>query len=197
MNKGLVAFLAFSCGTISGFFTGKKLLEQHYRQLVDEEISSVKQAFRRQNRHEMPSKDSKTPHPTEKKIQPQNIHAKPKTDYTAYYPTKKTEEEETTKAPEDYKTIYVIPPDEFDTLEDYEAISLKLYADGVVTDDDNRAMSEEDIERTITRDSLNHIDEYEPGSVFVRNDALHVDYEVLTDERTYEEVLAEQPYLRE
>lgn len=190
MNKGLVAFLAFSCGTISGFFTGKKLLEQHYRQLVDEEINSVKQAFRRQNRHEMPSKDSKTP-------QPKNIPVKPKTDYTTYYPTKKMEEEETTKAQEDPKTIYVIPPDEFDTLEDYEAISLKLYADGVVTDDDNRAMSEEDIERTITRDSLNHIDEYEPGSVFVRNDTLRVDYEVLTDERTYEEVLTEQPYLRE
>ena len=65
-----------------------------------------------------------------------------------------------------------------------------------MADDDDRAMSEEDIERTITRANLAHIGEYEPGSVFIRNEAMRVDYEVLTYEKDYEEVLNEKPYLR-
>jgi len=48
MNKGLIAFLGFCGGGVAGFFAGKKLLEEHYNQVVQEEIDSVKKAFRRQ-----------------------------------------------------------------------------------------------------------------------------------------------------
>lgn len=196
MNKGFVAFLAFSCGGVMGFLAGKKLLEQHYGQVVQEEIDSVKQAFRRQTKADKAIEANKT---EEKEPAPQQTspkHPAGKKDYRTYYPESKTptpkeviEEEKTVKA-------YVIAPEEFDTIPGYETISLTLYADGVVADDDDNAMSEEDIEETITRDSLNHFGEYEQDSVFVRNDDMRTDYEILLDERRYESVLKSKPYLK-
>ena len=49
---------------------------------------------------------------------------------------------------------------------------------------------------TIGKDSLTHFGEYEDDSVFVRNDRLKADYEILMDQRTYAEVLQEKPYLK-
>lgn len=90
-------------------------------------------------------------------------------------------------------TPYVISPEEFGEKEDYETISLTYYADGVLTDDNDEKM--EDYEETIGKDSLDHFGEYEDDSVFVRNDKLRCDFEILSDLRTYSEVLKLKPRL--
>lgn len=88
---------------------------------------------------------------------------------------------------------YVIPPDEFGE-KDFTEVSLTLYSDGIVTDEDDRPL--EDIENTIGRDSLNHFGEYEDDSVHVRNERLRCDFEILLDQRTYDEVLGKKPYIQ-
>ena len=90
---------------------------------------------------------------------------------------------------------YVIPPDEFDELDGYEVISLTYYADGVLTDDYNEPV--EDVENTVGSDSLTHFGEYEDDSVFVRNDNLKVDYEILADMRKYSDVVKIDPHRAE
>lgn len=192
MNKGFVAFLAFSCGGAVGFLTGKKLLEQHYHQIVQEEIDSVKQAFRRQMKRErIPSKGEKNVSKKKENVDMNKPSEKTKNerkDYRAYYPESKTASTKESPKEEENTKPYIIPPEEFDTITGYEAISLTLYADGTVADDDDNAMSEEDIAETITRENLNHFGEYEQDSVFVRNDDMRTDYEILLDERTYNDV---------
>lgn len=195
MNKGMAIVLSFTAGMTVGIFTGKKMLEQHYEQRVEEEIESVKEAFRRYNKQpekakKKERKDGEASPQDSSNTSIQPMPDRKRTDYQKYYPNNKAAEKADEKAP------YVIPPEEFDTLADYEAISLKLYADGTLADDDDRAMSEDDIEKTITRANLAHIGEYEPGSVHIRNESMRVDYEVLTYEKDYEEVLNEKPYLR-
>ena len=98
--------------------------------------------------------------------------------------------------PEPKQSSYVIEPDAFGEAEGYDEISLTFYADGTVTDDNDRAMSEDEIEETIGKDSLSHFGEYEADSVFVRNDRLKADYEILKDLRSYADVLREKPYLK-
>lgn len=56
-------------------------------------------------------------------------------------------------------------------------------------------MDDDEIEETVGKGSLTHFGEYEPDSVFVRNDRLKVDYEILMDQRTYAQVLEEKPWL--
>ena len=85
--------------------------------------------------------------------------------------------------------------DEFDELDGYEAISLKYYADGVVTDDYDEPI--EDVDAIIGSDSLTRFGEYEDDSVFVRNEALKTDYEILADIRKYSDVVKSKPHYAE
>lgn len=80
---------------------------------------------------------------------------------------------------------YVISPDDFDEM-GYETLSFTLYDDGVLTDDQDNIIEDEDKEDLIG-DALDHFGEYEDDSVFVRNDDRKLDIEILKDTRTYDE----------
>lgn len=102
---------------------------------------------------------------------------------------KKTEEEIAVDRP------YVIQPSEFGEFDDYEKISLTYTADGVLLDDMNEIV--DDIEETVGEDSLEHFGEYEDDSVYVRNDAKKCDYEILLDQRNYQEIFETKPHRTE
>lgn len=87
---------------------------------------------------------------------------------------------------------YVIQPSDFREFDDYEKISLTYTADGVLLDDMNEIV--DDIEETVGEDSLEHFGEYEDDSVYVRNDAKKCDYEILLDQRNYQEIFETQPH---
>lgn len=87
---------------------------------------------------------------------------------------------------------YVIQPSDFGEFDDYEKISLTYTADGVLLDDMNEIV--DDIEETVGEDSLEHFGEYEDDSVYVRNDAEKCDYEILLDQRNYQEIFETQPH---
>lgn len=90
---------------------------------------------------------------------------------------------------------YVIQPSDFGEFDDYEKISLTYTADGVLLDDMNEIV--DDIEEIVGEDSLEHFGEYEDDSVYVRNDAKKCDYEILLDQRNYQEILETQPHRTE
>lgn len=90
----------------------------------------------------------------------------------------------------------VISPETFGTLDDYDEITLTYYADETLTDDADRAMGEDEIEDTIGRANLKRFEQCESDAIYIRNDRLKVDYEILLDERSYAEVLRNKPYLR-
>lgn len=178
MNKGVIGVIFFMAGGAAGFLAANKLMKDKYEQLVQDEIDSVKDAFRKE--HPLP--EEKSQKPTEKE----------RTAYSQYTAKLGYTEE---KKPAPIQTPYVISPDDFGTQDGYDEISLTYYADGTVTDDSDHAMSDDEIEETIGKDSLNHFGDYEPDSVFVRNDRLKADYEILADPRSYADVLREKPYL--
>lgn len=102
--------------------------------------------------------------------------------YTQY-----TTKEDRKEVEEDMDKPYVISPEEFSDSE-YNTESLTYWDDGVVTNDEDIMLSDDEIEELIGKDSLNHFGEYEDDSVFVRNDRLRTDYEILADSRPYGEV---------
>lgn len=104
------------------------------------------------------------------------------------------EKNEERKVKREYRDPYVIPPEQFGEIEEYDRISLTYYADHILADDDDEMI--ENVEDVVGFGSLNHFGEYEDDSVYVRNERLKVDYEILLDLRTYTEVLESKPYLR-
>ena len=178
MSKGVTGILCFCVGSVAGFMTANKLLKDKYEQLVQDEIDSVKAAFHKDH----PPKEEKPQKPTKEERSAYSRYTA-KLGYTQETEPKKELEPR------------VISPDEFGTQDGYDEISLTYYSDGTLADDNDRPMNEDEIGETIGKDSLSHFGEYEDDSVFVRNDRLKADYEILLDRRTYADILKEKPYL--
>lgn len=81
---------------------------------------------------------------------------------------------------------YVIRPEDFGELDDYQKITLLMFADGVLADEDDNVV--DDVDGTVGFESLNTFGKYEEDSVYVRNDAKKYDYEILLDQRRYRDI---------
>lgn len=79
-------------------------------------------------------------------------------------------------------TPYVISPEEYASDNEYETISLYVFADGVITDEDYNLIA--DWEEKVG-DGAAHFGEYEDDVVYVRNERLKCNYELLRDNRSY------------
>ncbi len=178
MNRTWTGCIFFALGAAGGALAARRFFAEKYARIAQEEIDSVKAAFARR---EKPAREEPA------------ASGKEKTDYRSYAEAlsyaEKAEEPPIELPPR------VIAPDEFGEMDEYDQISLTYYADGTLTDEADRALDEREIEETIGRENLRRFGEYEPDSVFVRNDRLKVDYEILLSHGSYAETLAAKPYL--
>lgn len=93
--------------------------------------------------------------------------------------------------------IYIIPIEEYGELYDYEEINLTLYADGILTDEDDEMI--DDPEELIGSGNLKYLRNADQlsdmigDSIFIRNDAKKCDYEVSICAMSYDEIAEERP----
>lgn len=196
--------IAFAIGAAVGSVTTWYLVKKKYEQIAQEEIDSVKEVFGSKIKYDGPqdSDEAKAAFNREKPSVAEYAKLLSKEGYTNYSnsetsttaDTESDKEEEKVEAPS-LTSPYVISPDQFREFEDYDVISLRYYADHILADEDDRIV--EDVEGIVGFESLNHFGEYEEDSVFVRNDRLKVDVEILLDQRDYNDVLKTKPYLKE
>lgn len=200
MSKTTIASLiCLILGATGGYAAGWYLTKKKYQDLADKEVESVKAAF---NKHyEEVSKDetvSKKDIPPvedvkvnsgEKSKKPlANFEAKEQKDYKDYSKQYRSSEmdakyiEEKLGSKASKNKPYAISPKEFNSSE-LEAKSLIYWADGVLTDDDNNVI--DDYADMIGDDALFHFGEYEADTVYIRNEAQQIDYEIIAELRTY------------
>ena len=94
------------------------------------------------------------------------------------------------------KGPYVIPPEEFGEVFEYDQYSMTYYADGVLTyegEDDPI----EDVDDLVGEASLHTFGEYEEDAVFVRNDLERAEYEILRDPRNFYDLIKKKPHSAE
>lgn len=188
--RNAMGLLIFAAGAALGSVTTWYLVKEKYAQIAQEEIDSVKEVFSERGRKERVEKATD-------KIEKDQTKRVEKEMGMREYAAKLSEERYSTDYADiqpDVEKPYVISPDEFSELDDYTTISLTFYSDHILADDDDELI--DDIEATVGVESLNHFGEYEDDSVFVRNDRLKCDYEILLDQRKYSDVIKKKPYLR-
>ena len=203
MNTNLKVGLAFVLGAATGALVANKYLKTKYEKIADEEIASVKAVYWTKANPEAAAYAKKDVEYTEEVYKQHQQaaksaaeQAKEKPDIVKY--AEKLHKEgytnySTTAKPDtpDLGEPYVIPPEDFGEFDDYEKISLIYWADQVLTDDNNEVV--EDLEGSVGIDSLTAFGEYEDDSVFVRNSRLRCDYEILLDQRNFEDVIHASP----
>ena len=84
--------------------------------------------------------------------------------------------------PEDYPEPYVIAPEEFGELEDYQTEAFVYYEDKIVATNDDRIVDDVEV---LIGDALEHFGDYEDDAVHVRNEKEKTDYEILRSEKNY------------
>lgn len=195
MNDTLSKVLIFVAGAAIGSVVTWKLTKTKYEQIAQEEIDSVKEVFSKKTFEPITQEPEE---PESKNFETELTRNKPDlreyaarivnlgyTDYagTGYDPTN-TEGNEMSKP-------YVIPPENYGDIDDYELINLTYYADGVLADDEDNII--EDVDGLIGSGSLDTFGEFQDDSVFVRNDELEQDIEIVRDLRKFSDVVGADP----
>lgn len=178
MNKTLVFIFGFSIGAVVGSAVTWKVLKSKCEYDSEgEDCTITLEDLKRKNSQENtsntePEEPVKEEVVTDIRALASDIQKNMmKTDYTHKEP-EKLEVQPVGKKP------YVISPDEFADLDDYEVETLFYFADGVLTDSDYTPI--EDVEGMVGSNALNHFGDYEDDSVFVRNENYKTDYEILS-----------------
>lgn len=207
----LIVIASAGISGAAGYFIAKK----KYEKKADEEIESVKKAF---NEHlneltkagkkiDIPitrngyskffkkSSENKTKKESDREPLPTDPVATANyIDYSAPYRTSsksvKTENKfvEGEKGAASNDEPYIISPDDF-MASSYESSTLLYYADGVLADDDNNVISS--YIGLIGPKALNSFGQYQEDTVFVRNDKLKTDFEIILDTREFSKIRRE------
>lgn len=195
--------LMFAVGAAIGSAVTWKVVKTKYERIAQEEIESVKEAFedRLTNLQEQVD-DYATLDESEEWADRAG-----RVSWDELEDLDEDEEEEAEDAPDDAlneyarlidqytkkeggaehmaKEPYVIAPYDFGEIDGYSQISLTYYSDGILEDEDGDIVK--DADELLGVGSLNTFGEYEDDSVFVRNEFLKTDFEILKDYRTYDQ----------
>lgn len=198
MNKVIV----FILGAATGAGAMAYICRTKYETMIQEELDDIKEAYNEKLKEALGDDEdveiingyATTNDPEEKPNLMEYASQPGTTGYTDYAAMSTKKESNITSNDVVIKEelnmsnpkITVISPDEFGDDTDYDTISLRLYNDGIVTDEDGDPIKY--VEDLIGVGSLNRFGEYEDDSVFIRNDINHTYYEVLRDESNYSEV---------
>ena len=187
MSETVKRIFIFIAGAGLGAIVSWQFLKNKYEQIANDEIASVKEAYNKKNdissdeseedEFQEKSADGKlveTAVPSEEEV---NEYKKIVSNYTS----NENEEKGVTNMP---RGPYVIKPEEFGNM-DYDLVSLEYYADKVLVDEDDHPI--QDVEYMVGEDSLEHFGEYEDDAVYVRNDLIKTDFEILLVESRYYE----------
>ena len=200
MNTTMSNAVAFTIGVATGASVTYILIKKHFKKIADDEIDTMREYFQNKRAEEADALKEEPDEAEVKEARDEHQEDKPnireyaslikKENYTNYSDTTADKKKEV----DDVEKPYVITPEEFGEL-DYSTISLTYYSDGVLTYESDELV--EDVDDIVGADFAEHFGEYEDDSVFIRNDRMKTDFEILVDKRNYSDVVETNPHSAE
>ena len=156
-NKILIFSLGVAVGAVTSWFVAR----ERYKKIADDEIASVKEVFQRKKKEDV-------------ELAEKNIT------YCGLIDVYDTESDDNdvVEDKDDLKP-YIIEPEEYGNKVENECTVLMWYGDDILTD--TYGVNVDDIDKTVGREFIDHFGENpeEPDIVYVRNDRLEMDYQIL------------------
>lgn len=194
MKSTLNKVIIFAAGAVIGSLVAWKLTKTKYEKIMIEEEQSLREYYNKKTKvyedsantlHDYYNDRLKEIDEKEKKMEEDKIVNDLRERYAEVLKEHKYSiDEPCYEGGQDRP--YVVTPEEFGNADEYDIISLNYYADGIVSDDWGDKI--EDLEATIGEDFASHYGEYEEDAVYIRNDRLKVEYEVLKSLSKYSEM---------
>ena len=184
MNKSILSkVFMFAVGAAVGSAVTYKMVKTKFEQIANEEIEEVREYYREKIKETEQEKVEEEPAKKETKSSADEeridavTYLKDKIDALGYNAPFGGDEMDAKEGLQPH----VIPPEYFGD-QGYDTLSLTLYADGVLVDDQENII--EDADAILGEGSLERFGEFEDDSLHVRDDKAKVDYEILSDDRT-------------
>lgn len=192
MKNTLSKFLVFAFGAVVGSVVTWKVLDTKYKKIMDEEAESFRRAISERYSDEEECEEEID----ENQMTIDDYDGDDLVDFREY--TKIVKNESYTNysdigkgsSESNESKPYVITPEEFADIDEYDTETLFYHKDKILADTNGNLI--EDVEGTVGHESLTTFGKYEDDSVFVRNDRLKTDFEVLLDERRYSDLNGEE-----
>lgn len=210
MKNKIINVVMFAAGAAIGSAVTWKIVKDKYERIVQEEIESVKETFAEYFVNEgdtceeevSEEDDDERPSGSSRQINWEDYEDLDEDDTAEEdeYQADEADREEYARLTSYYtneeggaedmdnpicRAPYVIDPDEFASRDNWKTVSLTYYADDILEDEKYNIVNNRD--ELIGPKALTTFGEYEEDSVFVRNEQLKTDYEILKDYRTYDE----------
>lgn len=212
MNCKFINVLMFAAGAAIGSTVTWKVVKTKYERIVQEEIDSVKETFANNFANRSDINEDVTENNGDDSYHQVNWSELEDLNEEE----DEDEDDEDDKSEQDYlrdygrlidrytnnnnekggaenmaKEPYVISPYDFGEIDEYHKIELTYYADGILEDEDYSIIN--DADELIGPKALTTFGEYEDDAVFVRNERLSTDFQILKDYRTYDEARSVGP----
>ena len=210
MNSKFTNVLMFAAGAAIGSAVTWKIVKTRYERIVQEEIVSVKTAFNDMLAIRCDDDESIEDSADEEKPSSQQGRI----DWSELEDLDEDDDEEYEDEPNEHdfaeyeqltsnysnekggvnnmaKEPYIIAPYDFGEEDGYHTIELTYYADDILEDDSYNIVTDRD--ELIGPKALYTFGEYEDDAVFVRNEHLRTDFQILKDYRTYAEARSISP----
>lgn len=187
MSRNILSkFAVFAFGAAVGSVVTWKLVEVKYKQIADEEIKSVREVYAKvygdspEESEDEDEEDQKIFDDLVKDLRYSSEEEKEEE------PKKEKKESEGEEDEDDMLRPYVVEEEDFDD-NGYETESLYYYDDGVLI----YSISGEvinNIDDLVGQDAIDQLLESGEDYIYVRNDELEIDFEILRDRRNFSEV---------
>jgi len=182
------SFLSFVAGVSIGIAISWKLNKNKYEEMVQEEVESLREfknkKMEKDVKEETIEEVENIDNSAEEVYEEEMDRAKSIIDYNKY--SNKDEmgpcERAANKNP-----LYVITPEDFASQVGYDTDTFYIFEDDIITDDNNQIITnvEETFGMTV-KEIRSQFGIYEDASVYVRNERIQMDYEILREIDTYE-----------
>ena len=203
MNNNISKLFMFAMGAAIGSFSAWLYAKKKYEKIANDEIRSMREYFRRREKElleddgaeeiEEPGDEPESSDEENDKGIYSNIIKE--SGYVRYGKSSNQNDSEEDNDVDDEP--YVIRPDLFDTLDDYESMTLTYYADGILADMFDVPVDDPDtLVGTDFADCFN-VEEVDGDVVYVRNERKKMDFEIIEDLRNYSDVMKNKMRLEE
>lgn len=179
MKEKITQLVIFAIGVGVGAVASMTYFKTKYEQIAQEEIDSVKETFSK-----LKSKEEKTTSDDISEEKKTLINIVNKHDYTSFSKSNVKKEEKPLKEDKPY----VISPMQVGD-DDFDCITLTLYSNNVLTNELDERIEGGELKNLIgSEDVFEHFGDYEDDVIYVRNERLKTDFEILRVLDSYEEV---------
>lgn len=180
MNENFMRVLIFAAGAAVGAISTWKFVEKKYRKIAETEIEDVRNVYKKYSEDVINAnkEDNEKDPIAEVDELSVNVEEAKKVHKEYNKIIKDTGYNNGEKKELDNSKVYVISQDEYGENDDYELRELTYYADKFLADEYDELV--EDVDKIIGWEKLNALEESNADAVYIRNEELKIDFEILS-----------------